>query len=142
MEMYMKRVTALFVLILGVTVALAGQEADELIGDWTAFRAMDLSNFTLNDYRNPPDPGDLPEGVMTLNADGTIESNFLDFDEWEIEDNFLVMSDGNRSAFFVPRPMGPDTYYLLRVSVTQRDREVTHIRVDRPSSFIVVRGIQ
>ncbi len=138
----MKRVTALFVLILGVTVTLAGQEADELIGDWTAFRAMDLSNFTLNDYRNPPDPGDLPEGVMTLNADGTIESNFLDFDEWELDDGFLIMSDGNRSAFFVPRPMSPDTFYLLRVSVTQRDREVTHIRVDRPSSFIVVRGIQ
>lgn len=136
----MKRAVALTAILILAAAGLHAQEADELIGQWTAFRAMDLSNFTLNDYRNPPNPDDLPEGAVDFNADGTIDSNFLDFDEWEIDDNFLVLMDGNRNAFFVPRPMGPDTFYLLRVSVTQRDREVTHIRVDRPGSLIVVRG--
>lgn len=137
----MRRVIVLTAVMLLFAVVMApAQEDDELVGDWTAYRSMDLSNYTLNDYRDPPAIEDLAEGVMTFNADGTIDSNFLDYDEWELDDDFLVLSDGEVNAFFVPRMMNIDTLYLLRVSVTERDREVTHIRVDRPGSYIVVRG--
>lgn len=138
----MKRLIALSAVALLAVTAVSAQEEDDLVGDWTAYRAMDLSNYTLDDYRNPPAADDLVEGVMTLNADQTLESDFLDFDEWEIDDSFLVLTDDERNAFFVPRTMGPDTLYLLRVSVTERDREVTHIRVDRSGSYIVVRGVE
>lgn len=136
----MKRAIIVLGLMLGAVLVISAQEAD-LVGPWTAFRAIELSNYTLSDYRNPPDAGDLPIGQMTINADGTVTSDFLDFDEWSFEDQFLILTDGSRNAFFVPRVMGPDTLYLLRVSVTERNREVTHIRVDRPGSLIVVRNL-
>lgn len=136
----MKRAIIVLGILLGAVFSLSAQEAD-LVGPWTAFRAIELSNYTLSDYRNPPEPGDLPIGELTINADGTLVSDFLDFGEWSFTDEFLILTDGSTNAFFVPRIMGPDTLYLLRVSVTERNREVTHIRVDRPGSLIVVRNL-
>ncbi len=136
----MKRFIIGLGILLGAVLTLSAQDAD-LVGPWTAFRAIELSNFTISDYRNPPNPADLPEGQLTINADGTLTSDFLDFDAWSFEDQFLILTDGQRNAFFIPRIMGPDTLYLLRVSVTERNREVTHIRVDRPGSLIVVRDL-
>ncbi|MFW6388118.1 MAG: hypothetical protein ACOC0B_02475 [bacterium] len=137
----MRRVIVLTaVMLLFAAVVAPAQEDDELVGDWTAYRSMDLSNYTLNDYRDPPAIEDLAEGVMTFEADGTVESDFLDYDEWELDEDFLVLSDGEVNAFYVPRMLSMDALYLLRVSVTERDREVTHIRVDRPGSYIVIRG--
>ncbi|MFP4508697.1 MAG: hypothetical protein ACOC4I_03790 [Spirochaetota bacterium] len=134
----MKRAILVLGILLGAVFSLSAQDAD-LVGPWTAFRAIELSDYTLSDYRNPPETDDLPIGELTINADGTLESDFLDFDEWSFSDEFLILTDGSTNAFFVPRVMSPDTLYLLRVSVTERDREVTHIRVDRPGSLIVVR---
>jgi len=130
----------LLVLTVVAVPGLLGQENEvDLEGTWIAYRVSDLSNYRLADYHQPPAMEDLQEGTLTLDPDGEAASTFITVESWLMDDGFLILQNDDRSRMYVPRPLGENTVYLLAVTVTERNREVTHIRVDRHSSYLVVR---
>ena len=139
----MKRTyTALF-LVLTLTLLSAGflgaQEVD-FTGTWEAFKVVDLNSVAIRDYQNINHPRQIMEGTFTLEADGTLTSTFLDFNRWRYEDGFVVFAgDGMENSFYVPRLMSQDVLFFVSVIVTERNREVTHIRVNRTDNLLLMR---
>ena len=139
----MKRAYIISVMILAMALFSAGtvtaQEVD-FTGTWEAFKVVDLNSVAIRDYQNINYPRQVMEGTFTLEADGALTSTFLDFNQWRYEDGFIVFAgDGMENSFYVPRFMNQDVLFFVSVIVTERNREVTHIRVNRTDNLLLMR---
>lgn len=129
------------ILILAALLAVAGtaaaQEVD-MVGTWTVYRIDELSNYTMRDYT--AGRTDIPgEGTLQIEADGVVTAEGLEYDAWRMEDAFFVLENAGSNHFFAVRPVSQDVYFLTNLTVTERNREVTHIRVNRIRNLLVVR---
>lgn len=127
--------------VVGLLILLAGaataQDVD-MVGSWTVYRIDGLSNYTMVDYSAGRTAAGA-EGTLLLQGDGNVMSEELGFDSWRMENGFFVLQDSGGNNFFVVRQISPDVRFLVNLTVTERNREVTHIRINRPQNLLVVR---
>ncbi len=116
---------------------LAAQEVD-MVGTWTVYQIDQLANYTMSDYSAGRTEVS-SEGSLQIEVDGTVQAQGLDFDAWRMEDTFFVLRNNSVNSFFAVRPISPEVYFLTNLTVTERNREVTHIRVNRRQNLLVVR---
>ncbi|TVQ38621.1 MAG: hypothetical protein EA384_08730 [Spirochaetaceae bacterium] len=115
----------------------AAQEVD-MVGAWTVYQIDQLANYTMSDYTAGRTEVSA-EGNLQIDVDGTVIAEGLDFDAWRMEDGFFVLQNSAGNSFFAVRPISPDVYFLTNLTVTERNREVTHIRMNRRQNLLVVR---
>lgn len=125
------------VVILGVG-NLAAQEI-ELDGTWTAFAPTQLPAYSLREHTNPAAAEDPAKGQVTFGNDGDFASTFLPYNEWEITDGFVVLSEGEQQGFFAVRELTADVLVLTSLTVTEQNRRIISIRVHRPDSLLLIR---
>ena len=115
----------------------AAQEVD-MVGAWTVYQIDQLANYTMSDYTAGRTEVSA-EGTLRIDIDGTVAAEGLDFEAWRMEDSFFVLQNSAGNSFFTVRPISPDVYFLTNLTVTERNREVTHIRMNRRQNLLVVR---
>ncbi len=137
----MRKALLYTVIIAGLLAAVAGpaigQEAN-MVGTWTVYRVDELSNYTMRDHTegNVEVPS---EGVLVIEADGTVTAQGVNFSAWRMEAGFFVLENPAGNNFFAVRPISPEVIFLTSLTVTERNREITHIRMNRGSNLLVVR---
>ena len=143
----MKRTALLFfgMLILTAATAVAqdnGEMELNMEGTWQLYRVDTLSDFTINEYRNRVATGALSEAQLVLNGDGSLETDSpnLRFTEWRMEDGFLVFVSDSGNGFYAVRDMTENVYFLVSLTVTERNARVTDIRTNPSGNLMVVRG--
>lgn len=139
----MRRVgkTRSLLLILTTLFAVAGvavAQDPDMVGTWTVYRIDELSNYTMRDY-TAGRTDITTEGTLLIETDGQVTAEGLDFSAWRMEDSFFVLENAGGNHFFAVRPVSADVYFLTNLTVTERNREVTHIRVNRTRNLLVVR---
>lgn len=124
-------------LLFGAVGQAAAQEAD-MIGTWTVFRVDELANYTMRDHTegNTEVPS---EGVLVIEADGGVTAQGVNFSAWRMEAGFFVLENQAGNHFYAVRSISPDVLFLTSLTVTERNREVTHIRMNRGSNLLIVR---
>ncbi|MFP4331026.1 MAG: hypothetical protein ACOC45_09165 [Alkalispirochaetaceae bacterium] len=142
----MKQTALLFIgmLLLVATIGVAqdnGAMDLDMAGTWQLFRVDTLSDFTINEYRNRVATDALSEAELVLNDDGSLETDSpnLRFTEWRMEDGFLVFVSENSNGFYAVRNLTEDVYFLVSLSVTERNARVTDIRTNPSGNLMVVR---
>lgn len=138
----MKRSILFLVCILiaaALPVAVSAQEF-EIEGGWTAYAPTRLPDYSLREHQNPGSSGELSLGEVTFGGDGGLQSDFLDYTNWETADGFLVLSDADdRQSFFAVRELTADVLVLVNLTVTEQNRRIINIRVHRPDSLMLIR---
>ena len=116
---------------------LAAQEVD-MVGSWTVYQIDQLANYTMRDYSAGRTEVSF-EGSLQIEVDGSVQAQGLDFDAWRMEETFFVLQSNSVNSFFAVRQISPEVYFLTNLTVTERNREVTHIRVNRRHNLLIVR---
>lgn len=113
----------------------------DMEGTWNLYRVETLSDFTINEYRNRVGTQGLSEAQLVLNADGSLETDSpnLRFNSWRMEDGFLVFASDSGNGFYAVRDLTEQVYFLVSLTVTERNRRVTDIRTNPSGNLIVVR---
>lgn len=142
----MKQTALLFIAMLllatGNVVAQDNGAMDvNMEGTWQLYRVDTLSDFTINEYRNRVGTEALSEAQLVLNGDGTLETDSpnLRFTEWRMEDGFLVFVSDSGNGFYAVRDMTENVYFLVSLTVTERNARVTDIRTNPSGNLVVVR---
>lgn len=143
----MKKTATLLLTLLMLTAAapLFAQEDEavgvDMEGTWALFRVDTLTDFTINEYRNRVATDALSQAQLVLNADGTLETDSpnLRFTSWRMEDGFLVFTSDSGNGFFAVRDLTEQVYFLVSLTVTERNARVTDIRTNPSGNLIVVR---
>jgi hypothetical protein len=134
----------LLLLLMTATAYTQEEEAMDvnMEGTWNLFRVETLSDFTINEYRNPVSTSAISEAQLVLNADGSLETDSpnLRFTSWRMEDGFLVFASDSGNGFYAVRDLTEQVYFLVSLTVTERNRRVTDIRTNPSGNLIVVRS--
>ncbi|MFW6250868.1 MAG: hypothetical protein ACOC47_07140 [Alkalispirochaetaceae bacterium] len=127
------------------TTAFAQEEAATDVtmeGTWDLYRVDTLTDFTINEYRNRVTTPSLSEAQLVLNEDGSLETDSpnLRFTSWRMDDGFLVFVSDNGNGFYAVRDLTEDVYFLVSLTVTERNARVTDIRTNPSGNLLVVRS--
>ena len=135
---------AILLLLLVATASISAQDAPaevSMVGTWRLYRVNTLADFTINEYRNRVATQSLSEAELVLNDDGTLETDSpkLRFTEWRMEDGFLIFVSETGNGFYVVRDLTEQVYFLVSLTVTERNRRVTDIRTNPSGNLVLVR---
>lgn len=145
----MKKTASLLIGVLLLLLATAAAYAQEeetmdvtMEGTWDLYRVETLANFTINEYRNRVSTPSLSEAQLLLNEDGTLETDSpnLRFTSWRMEEGFLVFVSDSGNGFYAVRDVTENVYFLVSLTVTERNARVTDIRTNPSGNLIVVRS--
>ncbi|MFP4302546.1 MAG: hypothetical protein ACLFQZ_11015 [Spirochaetaceae bacterium] len=133
----------LFFLMTATAFAQEDEEMDVTMeGTWDLYRVDTLTDFTINEYRNRVTTPSLSEAQLVLNEDGSLETDSpnLRFTSWRMDDGFLVFVSDNGNGFYAVRDLTEDVYFLVSLTVTERNARVTDIRTNPSGNLLVVRS--
>lgn len=139
-----KTATLLLSLMILVAASLSAQEEAmnvDMEGTWALYRVDTVADFTINEYRNPVATDSLSQAQLVLNADGSLETDSPDlrFTSWRMEEGFLILASDSGNGFFAVRDLTEQVYFLVSLTVTERNARVTDIRTNPSGNLIVVR---
>jgi|GEM_PF-5271304 len=140
----MRRVFLWALVLSLLTIASVSAQDVNMAGDWTLYRVSVLGDFNLDEFRNVGGAaGNLMGGTnMSLAGDGTVttDSTSLAFQEWSITpEGFLMFASSGRNALFKIRALTDNVYFLVSITVTEKNKQVTQIQVNPSSNLVVVR---
>ena len=125
-------------LVLFALAGFAAAQDIDMVGSWTVYRVDELSNFTIRDHAEGRREVS-SEGTLVIADGGDVTAEGLNFTAWRMEAGFFVLENIAGNNFFAIRPISPDVLFLTSLTVTERNREVTHIRMNRGGNLMVVR---
>ncbi|MFW5801579.1 MAG: hypothetical protein ACOCVC_06075 [Spirochaeta sp.] len=130
-------IAVICIITAGMPLSIAAQEYN-LEGEWTAYAPTRLPAYTMEEHRNPTEPDSLALGTVTFGGDGELQTDFMPHTEWQINDRFLVLSNGDQQDFYGIRQLTPEVIVLVNLTVTEQNRRIINIRVHRPDSLLLI----
>jgi len=138
----MKRICVLVALTLLTTVVFAQElEQADLTGSWEVYPVSQLSRYSIKEHRNAEATTAALAGTMQLNADGSLEINLagLTAQTWDMDEGFLLITTEGGNQFYRPRPIGQNTYFLVRVDVTELNEDIIYLNSKPQENLLIVR---